>query len=393
MRELAPRYDGFILDLWGVVHDGVAPFPGVLDCMARLVDAGKRIVLLSNAPRRADDVVGRIEKIGVPRPLYHAVMSSGEEAWQHLDKRDEPFYAALGRRCLHICSERDLEMREGLDLDWVDTPEAADFILNTGPAEWEDTHEDYAAVLEAARRRDLPMVCANPDLVVLHAGRAALCAGAIAEQYEAMGGRVRWHGKPHRSVYDSVLGLLGVADRGRILAIGDSLRTDIAGAGRGRHPEPVHRRPRHSRRRIHGERQARPRPHRSRHRRGRRQPDRRRRRVCVVMLRTDIAVAFGLIRHQRNPPVPDHFDAREHVLRVRPGEPDRNGALLQAFDPVGGVKRFHRLGDLAASARSSGFSLALVGLHEARRRAAKRDDEMRLDALLDQRLSGFVDDA
>ena len=230
MRELAPLYDGFILDLWGVVHDGVAPFPGVLDCMSRLMDSGKRVVLLSNAPRRADDVIRRIERIGVPRRLYHAVMSSGEEAWQHLRQRDEPFYAALGRRCLHICSERDLEMREGLDLDWVDAPVEADFILNTGPAEWEDTDEDYAAVLQAARERDLPMVCANPDLVVLHDGRPALCAGAIAEQYEALGGRVRWHGKPHPSVYDSCLGLLGITDRRKILAIGDSLRTDIAGA-------------------------------------------------------------------------------------------------------------------------------------------------------------------
>jgi HAD superfamily hydrolase (TIGR01459 family) len=230
MRELAPRYDGFILDLWGVVHDGAAPYPGVLDCMARLIEADKRIVLLSNAPRRADDVIRRIEKIGVPRRLYDAVMSSGEEAWQHLARRDEPFYAALGRRCLHIRSERDLEMREGLDLDWVATPEEADFILNTGPAEWEDTHEDYAPVLRRARARNLPMVCANPDLVVIHGGRPALCAGALAEQYQEMGGRVRWHGKPHQSVYDSCLGLLGLADRSRILAIGDSLRTDIAGA-------------------------------------------------------------------------------------------------------------------------------------------------------------------
>jgi HAD superfamily hydrolase (TIGR01459 family) len=230
VRELAPDYDGFILDLWGVVHDGVRPFPSVLDCMGRLLDAGKRIVLLSNAPRRADDVVRRIEKIGVPARLYHAVMSSGEEAWQHLFRRDEPFYATLGRRCLHICSERDLEMREGLDLDWVDTAEEADFILNTGPAEWEDTQDDYAPLLRAARDRDLPMVCANPDLVVIHGGRPALCAGAIAEQYEALGGRVRWHGKPHPSVYESCLGLIGIADRCRILAVGDSLRTDIAGA-------------------------------------------------------------------------------------------------------------------------------------------------------------------
>ena len=230
MRALAPRYDGFILDLWGVVHDGVVPYPGVLDCMARLVDAGKRIALLSNAPRRADDVVRRITRIGVPPNLYHAVMSSGEEAWQYLHRRDDPFYAALGRHCLHICSERDLEIREGLDLEFVDTPETADFILNTGPAEWEDTHEDYAPLLQRARARDLPMVCANPDLVVIHGGRPALCAGAIAEQYVALGGHVRWHGKPYPSVYASCLALLGVAERSRILAIGDSLRTDIAGA-------------------------------------------------------------------------------------------------------------------------------------------------------------------
>jgi HAD superfamily hydrolase (TIGR01459 family) len=230
MRLLAPVYHGFILDLWGVVHDGSAPFPGVLDCMEKLLGAGKRLVLLSNAPRRADDVKRRIAKIGVPERLYHGVMSSGEEAWQYLYRRDDPFYAGLGRHCLHIGSDRDLEMRDGLDLVFVETPEEADFILNTGPAGWEDTTEDYAPVLHAARERDLPMVCANPDLVVIHNGRPALCAGALAEQYEAIGGRVRWHGKPHPSVYDSCIDLLGIADRKRLLAIGDSLRTDIAGA-------------------------------------------------------------------------------------------------------------------------------------------------------------------
>ena len=200
MHELAPAYDGFILDLWGVVHDGTAPFPGVLDCMRRLIAEGKRLVLLSNAPRRADDVVRRVAQIGMPAGLYHGVMSSGEEAWQHLSRRDDPFYAVLGRRCWQLGSERDLEMRDGLDLDFVTGPENADFILNTGPAEWQDTIEDYAPLLAAARRRDLPMVCANPDLVVIHAGKPALCAGALAEHYEAIGGRVRWHGKPYSSV-------------------------------------------------------------------------------------------------------------------------------------------------------------------------------------------------
>jgi HAD superfamily hydrolase (TIGR01459 family) len=230
MRELAAEYEGYILDLWGVVHDGVAPYPGVLDCMARLRDAGKRIVLLSNAPRRADDVVRRIEAIGVPRELYHGVMASGEEAWQCLRHRNDPFYASLGRNCLHICSDRDLEIREGLGLAFVETAEEADFVLNTGPAGWDDTIEDYAPVLEAARARDLPMVCANPDLVVMHGGKPVLCAGALAEHYQMIGGRVRWHGKPHPSVYDSSLRLLGIGDKRQILAIGDSLRTDIAGA-------------------------------------------------------------------------------------------------------------------------------------------------------------------
>src|SRR5438552_10708832 len=153
LRELAPHYDGFILDLWGVIHDGVSPIPGAIDCLRSLIDTGKRIALLSNAPRRADDVVRRITQIGVPAGLYHHVMSSGEEAWRHLDRRDDGFYAALGRRCLHIGSERDLEIREGLALEFVDEAEAAEFILNTGPAGWDDCIADYEPLLGAALRR------------------------------------------------------------------------------------------------------------------------------------------------------------------------------------------------------------------------------------------------
>jgi HAD superfamily hydrolase (TIGR01459 family) len=230
IRELAPRYDGFILDLWGVVHDGVAPMPGSLECLRSLIQADKRIVLLSNAPRRAGDVVERIDRIGVPPGLYHNVMSSGEEAWQHLSRRDDSFYAVLGRRCVHIGSERDDGIREGLGLELVEAAEEAEFILNTGPARWDDRIEDYVPLLSRALDRGLPMVCANPDLVVMHGGRLALCAGALAQWYEQRGGRVRWHGKPFRSVYETCFGLLGIEDLSRILAIGDSLRTDIAGA-------------------------------------------------------------------------------------------------------------------------------------------------------------------
>jgi HAD superfamily hydrolase (TIGR01459 family) len=231
---LAPRYDGFILDLWGVVHDGVAPLPGALECLRGLIEGGKRIVLLSNAPRRSSDVVQRINRIGVPAAFYHDVMSSGEEAWQYLARRNDPFYATLGRRCLHIGSERDTGIREGLGLELVETAEEAEFILNTGPAGWDDRIADYAPLLRRALARGLPMVCANPDLVVMHGGRLVLCAGALAQWYEQSGGRVRWHGKPFRSVYNTCLDLLGIYDRSRILAVGDSLRTDIAGAAEAR---------------------------------------------------------------------------------------------------------------------------------------------------------------
>ena len=228
--EVAAAYDGFILDLWGVLHDGSQPYPGVLDTLDRLKRQGKRMVVLSNAPRRAAPVAQRMAEIGVAPALFDGIHSSGEEVWQQLERRDEPFYAALGRRCYFIGPERDESLTEEARLTRVANLSEAEFILNTGPWGWDETTERYETVLAEARARDLPMVCANADLVVVHRGRRVICAGALAERYEAMGGRVRWHGKPYPSVYDTCLAMLGIAERRRILAVGDSLRTDIAGA-------------------------------------------------------------------------------------------------------------------------------------------------------------------
>ncbi len=213
-----------------MVHDGAKPYPGVLDALERLRAAGKRIVLLSNAPRRAEPIGERLGEIGIPAHLYDAIHSSGEEVWQHLSRRDDPFYAALGRRCVLIGPERDEGMLDGLDVVRVGEVDEAEFILNTGPWGWDETTEGYEDVLRQARERDLPMVCANADLIVIHKGRRVICAGALAERYVALGGRVRWHGKPFPSVYATCLELLGIAERSRVLAVGDSLRTDIAGA-------------------------------------------------------------------------------------------------------------------------------------------------------------------
>ncbi len=230
LGDVADAYDGFILDVWGVLHDGLKPFPGVLDVLHRLKAAGKRSVVLSNAPRRAIPVGRRLTEIGIPPTLYDHIHTSGEETWQHLKRRDEPFYESLGRAVYLIAPPRDNDVLEGLDLKQVDDMANAEFILNTGPWGWDEDTARYESMLQSAIARRLPMVCANPDLVVHHQGRRAICAGAIAQRYETLGGSVRWHGKPHADVYKRALALLDVGDRGRILALGDSLRTDIAGA-------------------------------------------------------------------------------------------------------------------------------------------------------------------
>lgn len=233
IREIAADYDGFLLDLWGVLHDGSQPFPEVLDALRRLQAADKTLVILSNAPRRAAMVADRLVEIGIPKTLYDAVHSSGEEAWLHLKHRDDPFFRALGRRCYFIGPQRDDPLLAGLEYQRVADVAQADFFLAVGPENWEEDLSAFTAVLDAGLARKLPMVCANADLVVVHQGRRSICAGAMAEYYGRRGGSVRWHGKPYRSVYDFCFARFaerGVADRRRIVAFGDSFRTDIAGA-------------------------------------------------------------------------------------------------------------------------------------------------------------------
>lgn len=230
---LAPvidRYDGVILDLWGVIHDGEQPYPGVPETLDRLRAAGKTVCLLSNAPRRTDGVIRKLSGMGIGRDRYDHVMTSGEAAYQALRTRDDAWHAALGRRLIHIGPDRDVDVFEGLGYTVVATPEEADFVVNTGIVEYGETVAEYEDVLSACAARRLPMVCANPDLIVMVGPQMVICAGTLALRYEELGGDVRWHGKPHAPVYDRCLELMGIADKSRILAVGDSLRTDVAGA-------------------------------------------------------------------------------------------------------------------------------------------------------------------
>jgi HAD superfamily hydrolase (TIGR01459 family) len=228
---LAARYDGFIIDLWGVVHDGVTPYPGAIDCLARLRDAGKPAVLLSNAPRRAAAARDGLRAMGIDDGLYAGILTSGEATHAMLRDRTDPWFAALGQHVFHLGPDRDRNVLDGLPLHRVDTAAEAAFVLNTGPDD-ELGHDDvseYEPVLQMCARHRLPMICANPDLEVIRGGRRVICAGALALRYQALGGDVRSLGKPDPAIYAPVLDMLGLP-RERVLAVGDGLRTDIAGA-------------------------------------------------------------------------------------------------------------------------------------------------------------------
>ena len=229
LAAIAARYDGLILDLWGVVHDGASPYPGAADTLASLKAAGKKTILLSNAPRRGYVLVEGMNKMGIARELYGEVMSSGEAVHQELRQRSDPFYAALGQLCFHLGPERDRSIFDGLDIAIVPV-EDADFMVNTGPIDFDQTVDDFLPALDRAILRDLPMVCANPDLVVIREGRPIICAGAIAVRYAEMGGTVSYRGKPDPAIYGIALKTLGVEDPRRVLVVGDAFHTDIAGA-------------------------------------------------------------------------------------------------------------------------------------------------------------------
>ena len=228
---LADRYDGFILDLWGVIHDGVQALPGAVDCLSRLRAAGKRTLLLSNVPRPNHAVQAQMRPMGIGDDLYTAILTSGQAVHEALRDRPDLWWAELGRNVFHLGPARDRPVLDGLDFIRVDDPANAHFVLNTGP----DDHAnptDLAAfedVLAACRRHGLPMICANPDLVVIRGGQRVLCAGSLAVRYQELGGDVRSLGKPDPAIYQPALERLGLAPS-RILAVGDALHTDMAGA-------------------------------------------------------------------------------------------------------------------------------------------------------------------
>ncbi|MDQ1080403.1 TIGR01459 family HAD-type hydrolase [Pseudoroseomonas cervicalis] len=231
VAPLAESHDGFVLDIWGVLHDGAAPYPGVPEALRELRARGKRIVLLSNAPRRSWFVGRQLEGMGLGPALFDGIVTSGEVAWTLLRDRTHPWFSRLGRRAFHIGPERDLSVIEELDITLAARPAEADFLLNTGPEpeRGPQSVEPYRAELMECARAGLPMLCTNPDRAVMVSGQKLICAGALADVYLALGGDVLEIGKPDAMVYQTVLATLALPPA-KIVAIGDTPHTDLLGA-------------------------------------------------------------------------------------------------------------------------------------------------------------------
>ena len=227
LSAIANRYDAFILDLWGVIHDGTHLYDGVHHTLEQLRVQNKKVVMLSNAPRRAARAIAVLEQLGLESHLYDALITSGEAGYHWLAQGKAPW----GKRYYYIGPSKDLGVLDGLDYQRVDDVKSADFLLNVGFGSEEGSDEDWQPLLRAAKGLQLPMLCLNPDLeVVKITGQRFPCAGVIARDYERMGGKVTSFGKPYAAVYEECLQHFGATDKTRILAVGDSLDTDIPGA-------------------------------------------------------------------------------------------------------------------------------------------------------------------
>jgi HAD superfamily hydrolase (TIGR01450 family) len=224
--EITSRYDAVFCDVWGVVHNGVDPFPKAAAALEAARKEGLTVVLITNSPRIAPQVVTQLRQIGVPDSAYDRIVTSGDVT--------RVLIAEGPKKVFLLGPDRDLALIEGLGVERVSADEAESVVCSGFFDDEREKPEDYTDILKAFQARRVPIICANPDLVVERGHRIIPCAGAMAAYYNQLGGQTRIAGKPHRPIYDEVLSVArevrGDVPINRILAIGDGMPTDVRGA-------------------------------------------------------------------------------------------------------------------------------------------------------------------
>jgi HAD superfamily hydrolase (TIGR01459 family) len=240
LAAIAPRYDALLCDLWGCLHDGKRPFPAAVAALQGFRRTGGKVMLVTNAPRPASSVIAQLDSLGVPRDAWDAVVSSGDAAQYALlsgavgrkvypigAPKDEPFYTDFAEDLAELAASQPKVQR-------VSKLQDAEGIVCTGLRDdLTETPADYRGELLLGKTLGLPFLCANPDIVVHFGDKLLYCAGALARDYEEMGGSALYFGKPHPPIYDLArrrLARLGLKDDAQLLAVGDGIATDIQGA-------------------------------------------------------------------------------------------------------------------------------------------------------------------
>lgn len=231
ISDVSDSYMGFIIDQWGVLHNGDEPYEGVVDCLKELKARGKYIIILSNSGKRAEPNKERLKKIGIGPSLYDVILTSGEMTWQGLKSQDDGFFKDLGKKVFIISRGGDRSIVEGLDIEVVDDIKNAQFLIISGSDAPDVTLEEYEPILKAAVRKRLTALCANPDNHGVMGAGYIMGPGTIARRYQDFGGVVHYIGKPHQPIFKHCIKLLQEKEiyPGHTLVVGDTMAHDILG--------------------------------------------------------------------------------------------------------------------------------------------------------------------
>lgn len=231
LSDISDSYVGFIIDQWGVLHNGETPYEGVVECLRELQRRKKYVIILSNSGKRADVNQDRLESLGIPPNLYNSIITSGEVTWQGLHDQDDGYFKGIGKKCVIISRGGDRSIVEGLDVEVVKNPKDASFILISGADSPDMTVEDYEPLLREAARYELKAICANPDSLGVMGSQNIMGPGTLAARYKDFGGVVHYIGKPHQPIFQHCIRVLQQNDiyPGQTVMIGDTMAHDILG--------------------------------------------------------------------------------------------------------------------------------------------------------------------
>lgn len=230
LYELMDSYDGFIMDQWGVLHNGIQPYEGVIDVLNHLKQRKKQVVILSNSAKRSEENIERLKRLGIKPSHYKSVVTAGEVTWEGLRDQKEAPFKGLGNKCFLISRPDDRSLLNGLDLEVVEDIDQAQFILITSFDSAAMKLEDLDPVFKKAVVKRIPAICANPDMVTVYGHEKAIGPGAVAKRYHELGGMAHLIGKPHKTIFRNCLSHFDGVIPSRILMIGDSVQHDVAGA-------------------------------------------------------------------------------------------------------------------------------------------------------------------